>query len=59
MQLWQGEAMANYLLSLSTGIVIGVLYAVCRVRSPAPPGIALLGLLGMVVGEHALSMFFG
>ncbi len=30
----------------------GVLYGVIRVKSPAPPIVALLGLLGMVLGEQ-------
>ena len=49
--------MTIYLLSLGAGILIGVLYALFKVRSPAPPGIALIGLLGMVVGERLLPTF--
>lgn len=48
--------MNSYLISLGAGILIGVFYALFKVRSPAPPGIALLGLLGMVVGERAMAM---
>ena len=44
--------MSAYLISLCAGILIGVVYALFRVRSPAPPGIALVGLLGMVLGER-------
>jgi XapX domain-containing protein len=44
----------TFLLSLLVGLGVGVLYAVLDVRSPAPPVIALLGLLGMVVGEHVV-----
>lgn len=44
--------MTPYLLSLGAGILVGVLYAVMGVRSPAPPTIALVGLLGMLVGEQ-------
>jgi XapX domain-containing protein len=44
----------TFLLSLLVGLGVGVLYAVLAVRSPAPPVIALLGLLGMVVGEHVV-----
>jgi len=51
------SAMTIYLLSLGAGILIGVLYALFKVRSPAPPGIALIGLLGMVVGERLLPTF--
>ncbi|MFC7517514.1 DUF1427 family protein [Herbaspirillum sp. GCM10030257] len=44
--------MKLYLVSLLTGLLAGVLYSVLNVRSPAPPVIALLGLLGMLVGEQ-------
>ncbi|MCA1326769.1 DUF1427 family protein [Herbaspirillum sp. alder98] len=47
--------MNSYLLSLGGGVLIGIFYALFRVRSPAPPGIALIGLLGMVLGERAIS----
>lgn len=38
-------------ISFVVGIGVGVLYGLIRVKSPAPPIIALLGLLGMVIGE--------
>ena len=44
--------MKGLLLSLVVGVGVGVLYGLLRVKSPAPPIIALLGLLGMVLGEH-------
>jgi XapX domain-containing protein len=47
--------MKPYLLSLSAGILVGILYNVVEVKSPAPPTIALAGLLGMLAGEHALA----
>jgi XapX domain-containing protein len=31
---------------------VGALYGLIRVKSPAPPIVALLGLLGMVLGEQ-------
>ena len=40
------------LLFILVGLGVGVLYGLLRVKSPAPPIIALLGLLGMVLGEH-------
>jgi XapX domain-containing protein len=43
-----------FVLSLAVGLLIGVLYAALHVASPAPPPIALVGLLGMVVGERAV-----
>jgi XapX domain-containing protein len=39
-----------YLVSLGAGILVGVLYALMQVRSPAPPVVALVGLLGMLIG---------
>jgi XapX domain-containing protein len=39
-------------ISLVLGILVGVFYALLRVRSPAPPVVALVGLLGMLVGEQ-------
>jgi XapX domain-containing protein len=41
-----------YLVSIAVGVLVGVLYALLHVRSPAPPAVALLGLLGMLVGEQ-------
>lgn len=40
------------LISFAVGLGVGVIYALVRVKSPAPPIIALLGLLGMVFGEQ-------
>jgi XapX domain-containing protein len=39
-------------VSFAVGLFVGVLYGVIRVKSPAPPIVALLGLLGMVFGEQ-------
>ena len=39
-------------VSFAVGLLVGVLYGVIRVKSPAPPIVALLGLLGMVFGEQ-------
>jgi XapX domain-containing protein len=47
--------MKNHLLSLGAGILIGLLYATLGVHSPAPPVIALTGLLGMLAGERVAS----
>ncbi len=43
-----------FLLSFGVGLGVGVLYCLLRVRSPAPPLVALAGLLGMVLGEQLL-----
>ena len=45
--------MYGYLVSLLMGVAVGALYGLVRVHSPAPPLIALVGLLGMVLGEQA------
>ncbi|KVO25749.1 DUF1427 family protein [Burkholderia ubonensis] len=47
--------MESYLLSLGAGILIGVVYSVIKVRSPAPPLIALVGLAGMLIGAQAIA----
>ena len=47
--------MKMYLASLLTGVVMGAFYALVEVRSPAPPLVALLGLLGMLLGEQGLN----
>jgi len=44
--------MKGLILSFIVGLGVGVLYGLLRVKSPAPPIIALLGLLGMVLGEQ-------
>lgn len=43
-----------YLISLGAGILAGVVYGLINVRSPAPPAIALVGLLGMLIGEQVV-----
>ncbi|HWW12429.1 MAG TPA: DUF1427 family protein [Brevundimonas sp.] len=48
--------MKPYLLSLGAGLLIGVIYSLLNVRSPAPPAIALIGLLGILLGEQALPL---
>ena len=46
--------MKIYLLSLGAGVLVGVIYSVLNVRSPAPPLVALVGLLGILVGEQII-----
>jgi XapX domain-containing protein len=48
-----GDVMKVYVVSLAAGVLVGLIYALLQVRSPAPPAIALLGLLGMLIGEQA------
>jgi len=44
--------MKPYLISLLMGVLAGLVYSLLQVQSPAPPVIALLGLLGMLIGEQ-------
>jgi XapX domain-containing protein len=44
--------MKLYLISLGAGLLVGIIYSLINVRSPAPPVVALLGLLGMLIGEQ-------
>ncbi len=46
--------MRLYLLSLGVGLLVGVIYSLLNVRSPAPPLVALVGLLGILVGEQLI-----
>ncbi|MEL6103419.1 MAG: DUF1427 family protein [Pseudomonadota bacterium] len=48
-----------YLVSLAVGLGIGIVYGLLAVRSPAPPIIALIGLLGMLAGETAVQWLRG
>lgn len=48
--------MKPYLVSLVLGVLVGVIYALFSVRSPAPPIIALVGLLGILAGEQLPSL---
>jgi XapX domain-containing protein len=44
--------MRAYVISACAGILVGIIYSLINVRSPAPPIVALIGLLGMLVGEQ-------
>ena len=46
--------MKIYIISVSVGLLVGVIYALLQVRSPAPSAIALIGLLGMLMGEQVV-----
>ena len=48
--------MKPYIVSLALGLLVGVIYALFSVRSPAPPIIALVGLLGILAGEQLPSL---
>ena len=44
--------MRTHLISLGAGLLVGIIYSLINVRSPAPPVVALVGLLGILVGEQ-------
>jgi XapX domain-containing protein len=46
-----------YLISGLIGLIVGCFYGGINVKSPAPPLVALLGLLGMVAGETLIQWF--
>lgn len=46
--------MKLYALSLGAGLLVGIVYSLLNVRSPAPPLVALVGLLGILIGEQAI-----
>ena len=46
--------MRGYLLSLGAGLLVGIIYSLLNVRSPAPPVVALVGLLGILAGEQII-----
>jgi XapX domain-containing protein len=48
----EARTMKMYVMSLTVGLLVGVIYGALNVRSPAPPVIALVGLLGILVGEQ-------
>ena len=52
--------MSTGLISLAAGVLIGLMYAVLKVRSPAPPALALIGLFDLVFQRkaHALTQSF-
>lgn len=48
--------MKLYLMSLGAGLLVGIVYSLLNVRSPAPPVIALVGLLGILLGEQVIPL---
>lgn len=44
----------QFAISLGIGVLVGVGYGLLKVRSPAPPPVALIGLLGMIVGQQLI-----
>ncbi|MEU5891517.1 DUF1427 family protein [Streptomyces sp. NPDC047461] len=43
-----------YVQTLLAGTLVGVLYAALRVKAPVPPPVALVGLLGILLGQNVL-----
>jgi XapX domain-containing protein len=48
--------MKMYLVALAVGLLVGAIYGLLQVRSPAPPIVALVGLLGMLIGEQLVPL---
>jgi len=48
--------MKIYLVSLGAGLLVGIVYSVLGVRSPAPPIVALVGLAGILLGEQIVPL---
>jgi XapX domain-containing protein len=46
--------MKIYIVSLAAGLLVGIVYGLLAVRSPAPPVVALVGLLGILLGEQVV-----
>jgi len=44
--------MRTYVIALAAGLLVGVIYGLLNVRSPAPPVVALVGLFGILLGEQ-------
>ena len=43
--------MKAYILSLGAGLIVGIIYSLMGVRSPAPP---VVGLAGILLGEQII-----
>jgi XapX domain-containing protein len=46
--------MKMYIVSLGVGVLVGMIYSLLNVRSPAPPLVALIGLAGILIGEQVI-----
>ena len=51
--------MRVYLLSLGAGLLVGIVYSLLNVRSPAPPVAALVALFGILIGEQIIPVADG
>jgi XapX domain-containing protein len=41
-------------VALAVGVLVATIYGLLDVRSPAPPVVALVGLLGILLGEQVV-----
>jgi len=48
--------MKPYLISIVAGLAVGLIYGLSGIKSPAPPIVALVGLLGMLGGEQIATL---
>ncbi len=48
--------MKAYVVSLLVGLLVGAIYGLLGVRSPAPPVVALRRLRGMLLGEQGVAI---
>jgi XapX domain-containing protein len=48
------KSMKVYIISLGAGLLVGIIYSLLNVRSPAPPLVALVGLFGILIGEQLI-----
>jgi XapX domain-containing protein len=46
--------MKIYIVSLGADVLVGVIYGLLNIRSPAPPLVALVGLAGILIGEQVI-----
>jgi XapX domain-containing protein len=51
----RGVNVKIYIVSTVLGLIVGAFYALVNVRSPAPPPVALVGLLAIFVGQQAMA----
>lgn len=46
-----------YVQVTAVAVLVGAYYALIRVKSPAPPFVAIVGLVGLLVASLALGAF--
>ena len=48
--------MKAYVLALAVGLLVGVLYYLFNLKSPSPPFVVFVVLLGIVIGEKIIPL---